>query len=149
MEWLRVTSGPRAGGLPAAGGWGGRGSGLAWLVSGPQAGTHGGPLRGAGAEHGARRPGPSPRAALYSSMMAGSRHRPNQPGTPPRRGSGLWRRRCSSSTWSWRSSSTELPPGRFPLGNRSGNVKVCPCAWGENRQAEPRTPAGRSRPRGD
>ena len=23
---------------------------------------------------------------------------------------------------------TQLPPGRFPLGNRSGNVKVCPCA---------------------
>ena len=114
-------------------------SGPAWLVPGPQAPgarrtqacTHGGSLRGAGAEHGAHRPELSPQAALYLSVTAGSRHRPNQLGTPPRRGSGLWRCRCSSSTWSRRSSSAELPPGCFPLGNRSGNVKVCPCAWEE------------------
>lgn len=118
-------------------------------VSGPQAqgarrtqaGSHGGSRRGVGAEH----TGPG-RLHKRHFILAGrpARHRPNQPGTPPRRGSGLWSRRCSSSTWSRRSSSVGRPPDCFPLGNRSGNVKVCPCACGQNRRAQPGTLAGRS-----
>lgn len=62
-------------------------------------------------------------------------HRPNQPGTPPRRGSGVCRCRCSSSRLARTSSSAEPPsrPGAFS-GNRSGNVKVCPWAWGREDQ---------------
>lgn len=71
-----------------------------------------------------------PHAVLYWSRPP-ARHRPNHSGTPPRRGSRLslccWASRSCSRVWS----STE-PPSGFSLlsGNRSGNVKVCPCACG-------------------
>lgn len=64
------------------------------------------------------------------------RHRPNQSGTPPRRGSRLCLRCCSSRSLSWMSSSPGLPSGLCSFsGNRSGNVKVCPCACGRDEQS--------------
>lgn len=75
------------------------------------------------------------------AVRAGARHRPNQLGTPPRRGSCLCLSLCSSRNLSWMSSSTAVLPSLcFFSGNRSGNVKVCPCAWGERAHA----PAGPS-----
>ena len=71
--------------------------------------------------------GLAPHAGLYLDW---GRHRPNQSGTPPRRGSRVCLRRWSSRSWSRMSSSPGLPSGLFFSGNRSGNVKVCPCAYG-------------------
>lgn len=76
-----------------------------------------------------------PHAALYLSCQLAD-HRPNHSGTPPRWGSRLSLRRWASRSWSRMSSSAEPPSGlSFFSGNRSGNVKVCPCACGEKSRA--------------